>query len=169
MTAVLVRPAAVEDARAIAAVHVRSWQATYRGVVPDAFLDALSVEDRAGMWRGWMSGPTDVRVWVAEESGRVVGFVAAGSQHPSEQDDVAEVHAIYVEPWRTGHGLGRELLDRAVGELRPGYGAVILWVLEANDGARRFYEAADWRLDGGRKVEQLGGADLPQVRYRLEL
>jgi hypothetical protein len=42
--ATAVRPATPDDADAIASVHVRSWQAAYRGIVPDAMLDALSIQ-----------------------------------------------------------------------------------------------------------------------------
>jgi hypothetical protein len=45
-----VRRARVGDERAIADVHVRTWQAAYRGQVPDAFLDGLSIERRTQAW-----------------------------------------------------------------------------------------------------------------------
>ncbi|TMD25492.1 MAG: GNAT family N-acetyltransferase, partial [Chloroflexi bacterium] len=45
----------------------------------------------------------------------------------------------------------------------------ILWVFAANDRARRFYERAGWRLDGGTRTWEASGAALPVVRYRLDL
>ena len=45
-----VRVATVDDAEAVAAVHVRSWQHAYRGLIGDAYLDALSVERRRDIW-----------------------------------------------------------------------------------------------------------------------
>jgi ribosomal protein S18 acetylase RimI-like enzyme len=42
----------------------------------------------------------------------------------------------------------------------------ILWVLEANQRARRFYEAGGWRPDGSAKTLELHGFPLVQVRYR---
>jgi ribosomal protein S18 acetylase RimI-like enzyme len=164
----VVRPAGVEDANAIAGIHVRSWQAAYRGLIPDDVLDGLSVERRTETWRGWLATASPVAVWVAEEEGgRIVGFVSAG---PSEDRDAAEIQAIYVEPDRSGRGIGRALLRRAVDELRAGgHAEVVLWVLDGNDRAQRFYEAAGWRADGGAKVEAMEGVDLSQVRYRLSL
>jgi L-amino acid N-acyltransferase YncA len=86
-----------------------------------------------------------------------------------------------MKPWRrsrpststrTGSagGIGRALLSRAVDELRAGgHAEVVLWVLDGNARARRLYERAGWRADGGAKVEVMEGVDLSQVRYRLEL
>ncbi|HUQ39529.1 MAG TPA: hypothetical protein VM030_05200, partial [Acidimicrobiales bacterium] len=45
-----VRVAGVEDARAIAEVHVASWLAAYRGIIDDDVLDGLSVDARAARW-----------------------------------------------------------------------------------------------------------------------
>ncbi|MEU6929538.1 hypothetical protein AB0A05_10295 [Streptomyces sp. NPDC046374] len=41
-----IREAAPSDAAAVAAVHIRSWRAAYRGLVPDAYLDSLDVGER---------------------------------------------------------------------------------------------------------------------------
>src|ERR1041385_8579918 len=46
----VIRPAAPEDAPAIARVHVESWRTTYRGIFPQGLLDGLSIEDRARSW-----------------------------------------------------------------------------------------------------------------------
>ena len=44
---VLIRPAKSDDALEVARVHVRSWQAAYRGLLPDDYLDDLRAEERA--------------------------------------------------------------------------------------------------------------------------
>lgn len=46
-----IRPARPEDALPVAGVHVRSWQAGYRGLLPEAYLHSLRPEDRAGRYR----------------------------------------------------------------------------------------------------------------------
>jgi hypothetical protein len=60
-----VRKAKVEDAFAIASVHVRSWQVAYRGQMPDEFLDGLDVEKRTSMWRELTQNPDKI-IFVAE-------------------------------------------------------------------------------------------------------
>ena len=47
----MVRVATIEDAEAIAAIHLRTWQVAYEGIVPAEFLASLSIRERANMWR----------------------------------------------------------------------------------------------------------------------
>jgi ribosomal protein S18 acetylase RimI-like enzyme len=170
VTEVLIRRAGVDDAERIAEVHISSWRSAYRGLIPDTVLDGLSVEERAAMWRRWMSEEAPPIVWMAEDEEEVVGFVAAGPQDPPDEG-VGEIYAIYLVPDHAGRGLGRALLDRAVDDLRAGgLHEAVLWVLARNRPARRFYERAGWRTDGATKTEPIGDvAELEQVRYRLSL
>lgn len=80
MTQAVVRGAGIEDAEGIAAVHVASWRETYRGMVPDAFLENLSVARRAAQWMGSLSDPLSVylRALVAELNEQIVGFANYG-------------------------------------------------------------------------------------------
>jgi ribosomal protein S18 acetylase RimI-like enzyme len=104
---------------------------------------------------------------VAEEAGLVVGFVTFG---PSEDEPLdpgtGQVYAIYVDPTHWGHGYGRTLFTSAVRGLKgAGFKDAMLWVLATNDRAKRFYEIAGWRPDGGIKLEERGQALLNEVRY----
>jgi ribosomal protein S18 acetylase RimI-like enzyme len=166
------RRARESDARAIAEVHVRTWQQAYDRLLPDAFLKALNIEARERYWANEIAVlPPERRPWVAETQAEVVGFVSAG---PSRDDDAAgatgEVYAIYVLPECWDRGVGRNLFDRAERDLiQHGYDVATLWVLDSNQRARRFYEAAGWYTDGASKVDRLGEIELSEVRYRLEL
>src|SRR5688572_24518170 len=109
-----IRPATEADAQGIASVHVHSWQAAYRGIVPDAYLDSLSVEKRELVWReSILQGIPEL--WVAEFQSQVTGWVAFG---PSRDNDATpstgELQAIYVAPthWDTGTGCALWLLAR---------------------------------------------------------
>jgi len=75
--------------------------------------------------------------------------------------------AIYVLPEEWGSPAGRELMAVAREALRAAYPTSILWVLEDNPRARRFYEREGWEPDGGRQEEELLGATVTEVRYRL--
>jgi hypothetical protein len=58
----------------------------------------------------------------------------------------------------------------AVAELaRLGYAGAVLWVLDVNDRARRFYALAGWAEDGARKTDGSRGFDITEVRYRTAL
>ena len=165
----IVRVAKADDAEAIARVHVETWRGAYRGAFPDEVLESLEVEPRAERWRRTIErGPA--RVFVCERDGGVVGFVSVGPPDDAAEAPAGELYAIYVEPPAWDSGAGRELMIRALDELREaGYDEAILWVLEQNPRARRFYERGGWVHDGGRKLFDAGDAALPVVRYRRQL
>jgi ribosomal protein S18 acetylase RimI-like enzyme len=167
-----IREAEPKDAEAIAGVHVRSWQAAYRGQLSDEYLDGLSVEERLEQHRRSLEQPrAEWRTWVADDEGRVTGFAVTGpSEDADAEPSTGEVYAIYLEPDRVGTGLGRSLFEHAIADLRErGFSVVTLWVLEANGRARRFYEAAGWHADGTQTNERVDCEMRPTVRYRVEL
>jgi ribosomal protein S18 acetylase RimI-like enzyme len=169
---VAIREATPNDAEAIAGIHVRAWQAAYRGQLSDEYLDGLRVDDRLEMHRGALEAPPpDYRMWVAEDDGRSVGFAVTGkSQDADAEERTAEVYAIYLEPDRMGTGAGRELFEHAVDDLRErGFRAATLWVLETNERARRFYEIAGWKHDGAVTSEHVDCEMRPTMRYRVDL
>lgn len=169
---VRIREAEPRDAEAIASIHVRSWQAAYRGQLTDEYLDGLKVEDRLEQHRHTLREPRpDMRTWVAEVDGAPVGFAVTGTSEDADADhSTAELYAIYLEPERVGGGVGRELFEHAVEDLRErGFHKATLWVLESNERARRFYEIAGWKPDGTVTSERVDCEMRPTVRYRVEL
>lgn len=169
-----IREARRDDARGIATVHVASWRTTYRGIVPDAFLAQLSVEQRTQRWMETLAAGVE-SIYVAEEGstgggkgtggGHIVGFASGGAQRDSDIPDYdGELYAVYILQEYQGHGVGRRLL-RAVAEdlAKRGYNALLVWVL-ADNSSRAFYE----RL-GGQFVREkpitIGGAALSEVAY----
>lgn len=165
---VVCRPATPADLPAIAEIRVRSWQDAYRGTVPQDYLDRLDPAAELERRRG---RPLDGQ-HVAELAGRPVGWLAVGPYRPDEGEDLpgpscGEIGAIYLLPEVVGRGVGRQLLAYGMGELRRlGLSPVLLWVLVANPQARRFYEKAGFQADGTVVDFEVGGATLPELRYR---
>ena len=165
----MIRAAGLEDAEAIAAVHVASWRHAYRGLLPDEYLDGMDVPRWAAGWRRVLSAERSrAATLVAEASGVVVGFADVT---PSRDDDAAadigEVTSIYAHPDHWGTGTGRELMAAVVDRLRSaGFAATTLWVLRDNARARRFYERAGWSPDGSEKDGVVAGVTVTEVRYR---
>jgi GNAT superfamily N-acetyltransferase len=165
---VLVRRARLADAAAIAEVHVRTWQAAYEHVFGAERLASIDVAGRERLARRFIDGK-EFDVFVAEDDeGALVGFVATGP--PDAEDETRrELYAIYVLPRAWGTGAASKLLELAMQAMRDrGEAEGILWVLEDNPRARRFYEREGWTPDGTGETEYLGvGAAI--VRYRLSL
>jgi ribosomal protein S18 acetylase RimI-like enzyme len=163
---VTVRPATVADAPAMGRLHVRAWQAAYRGHMPDDYLDGLRAADRAAGWERALRRTRDrAAVLVAEQAGQVTGFANVGPA--ADPEGAGELYAINVDPARWGTGAGRALLQAAQAELaRLGFDETVLWVLPANARARRFYEVAGWVADGTERTVEILGVVVPEVRYR---
>jgi GNAT superfamily N-acetyltransferase len=164
--------AEVADAPKIAQIHVETWRAAYRGQIADAVLDALDVGRRTQFWQGRIKNSHGV-VFLAEEAGKIVGFCdLIPSRDPdADSQTVAEIVAIYVLPLFWRKGIGKLLNNRAVTEARNhSFKALTLWVLASNHSAHSFYRAMGLRADGAAKTEKaLGGNDLHEVRFRVEL
>ncbi len=170
----MIRRADAEDAAAVARLHARSWQATYRGLIPDEIIDRVvgGESTRAERLRELFADTdNERRGWVATCLNAVVGMaISCPSHDPDASDRTGEIEAIYLDPDFTGMGIGRSLFQHATNDLREqGFEEVTLWVLDSNLQARRFYEAASWHFDGATKEDERPGGVLHEVRYRRPL
>jgi GNAT superfamily N-acetyltransferase len=170
---VQVRPARAEDAADLAQVHVLAWQGAYRGQLPDAHLENLSVERLTGFWRTTVEAQPDSgqMCLVLTQGERLTGFAQLG---PSRDADASgrtgELEAINLRPESWGAGGGQLLMAASLSWLRvAGFDRATLWVLTTNERARRFYEAGGWTADEREKADQIGGARIVEVRYAREL
>lgn len=158
----MIRPGTPEDADAVARVHVETWQAAYAHALPRDRLDALHVAERAELHRH--RPPT----FVADVDGAIAGFVSVGASRDEGSD--GELYAIYVHPEHWGTGVGRALITAGEQELAElGHLDAILWVLDDNPRARRFYELAGWSIDGAARNIQVFGFEVPEIRYAKRL
>lgn len=155
----------------IATIHVEAWKAAYAGIVPDEFLDSLSIDRRESTWRQYLSTGT-ADAWVAIESETIVGWISISASRDADSiESTGEITAVYVKPGHWGRGLGRLLCDTAVQHLHlRGFIEVTLWVLAENERAVNFYRANGFVLDVGQgKILERGGKALPEVRFRNPL
>jgi len=170
----IVRDARAADAARIGLVHVRSWQGTYQGLMPQDYLDGLDPAQRTGMWERILAElePARAGVLVAEVDRDILGFVSYSASRDDDADPevIGEVQAIYLLPTAWGKGIGRRLMGAALGRLAgAGFTEATLWALDTNARARRFYEAGGWTTDGTVKSDDIRGFPLPHVRYRKAL
>jgi ribosomal protein S18 acetylase RimI-like enzyme len=167
-----VREATARDAAAVARVHLASWRAAYRGLVPDAFLESLNLGERTARWREQLTHrPLGQVTHLVEVDGEIVGFVAGGACRDEDAGaGVGELYAIYVEPGSWRRGFGGLLQTASLESLRErGSAEARLWVLEGNAAARAFYERSGWSADDARDTHRFGDQGLPIVRYRRRL
>jgi GNAT superfamily N-acetyltransferase len=165
-----IRKATFEDAAAIAGVHVMSWQAAYKGIMPDQFLNELSVEARSALWQKSLQAG-NLSVLVACAGAAIAGWIAFGACRDADKDSTwAEVEALYVLPEFWSNGIGERLGNSACQLLRDaGYSFVSIWVLSENHRARAFYERIGFAHDDSSKVVRIGGVPLTEMRYHCAL
>jgi len=148
---IVLEPALAADANAIAALHADSWRRTYRGMLPDSFLDEEVEADRAALWRGRFADPAPERrlILKATRERALLGFVCV--MLDVEPAWGARLDNLHVDAHCKGAGIGYVLFQAArrwtaeVAADQPMH----LWVLEQNTGARVFYDR-----QGGTVVEK---------------
>jgi GNAT superfamily N-acetyltransferase len=166
-----IRAATADDVSAIADINTRGWQAAFRGVFPDDFLDGLDPRRRDANFTVAVTSEGHYTAVAVDDE--VVGFVGLRPPEPEDGDSdrVHEIWGLYVEPDRIGTGLGRALMGHAREYLGTGqWEHAILWTLRDVDRTCRFYETAGWYRDGAEKVWDLPeGNPVTLVRFRFDL
>jgi GNAT superfamily N-acetyltransferase len=167
-----IRPAALTDAPALAHVHVSTWRAAYRDLMPEELLQRLSVEERARSWERLLTHSPHITL-LAESREQVLGFASFGASRDLDAVPLrtAELYPLYVEPAHWGFGVGWQLWRAARDALIvEEFDEVTLWVLEANHRGRMFYERVGYVVDpAGRRTVEFHCASLPEFRYRMSL
>ena len=166
----LIRPAQPEDALAVARLHVRSWQAAYRSLLLDDYLDQLRPEDRAARYDFSHSDPQKPYTQVAESKGQIVGFATNTPARDPDCTGLGELLALHVAQEQWGLGVGRQLAASARHRLiERGFTEAVLWMLEGNARADRFYRKEGWLPDGNHRCDEIWGIALSELRYRRVL
>ena len=157
-----VRLARGEDMLDVLVVRIASWREAYRGILPQEYLDGLRRATRIDL---------PPATWIVESDRIVTGYLATDLPGAHGVRETVEIRELYVHPnyWR--NGLGAALFESCAEELAArGVRELYLWVLEANERGRRFYEAMGFgRVSGERKLVPTGGERFPVLLYRILL
>ena len=168
-----VRPAAARDARAIAEIHVATWQAAYRDLMPPEFLAGMTLDKRQAYWREAIEYSEPQLLVAVGDDDKLAGFVGFDrSRDQGTKSTVGEIWAIYVAPAHWGRGAGIALCDGACDGLKEeGCTQVTLWTLLRNERALRFFEhsAGFKREMPSLKTVAFGSARLEEIRLRRAL
>ncbi len=166
MSKVSLRPMRGDDADAVAALHATSWRSAYRGMLTDQYLDHEVDADRQSVWRERLQRPDAAPAFgvVAEDAGgQMMGFAYVMPDHDPEWGTL--VDNLHVHPDAKGGGIGRQLMQAVARELgaehtRP----LFLWVLDANEPAKRFYARMGAEFTDQGMSTPFGGTSLPKWR-----
>ena len=151
----------------MARVHVHTWRTAYSGIVSADYLASLSYKDGQSMWDDILSTDRPATSTLVAEAGggEIIGFAGGGPERQGDPTHLGEIYAVYVLQDHQRRGVGRRLVMAVARQLlRDGFVSMLLWVLEDNHPACRFYES----LGGeqvGRQTTTIGGTDLTEVSY----
>lgn len=160
----IIREATVADCPAIAKVHVRSWRESFAGIVPQSFLDKMSVERRAKAFERRFPD-SSYRMYVAETPQQgIVGFADFGESREIIAGYEGELYAIYLLPEFQRRGIGERLFHEGVKFLvESGRNSMYLLALEASP-YRSFYEKMGGRVVGRKQIE-IEGVEYDELVY----
>lgn len=162
----IVRIAEPGDAMEVARVHVKAWQVAYRGLMADAYLDAIDPAQRAATYDFSHRDSTKPRTIVAAKGRAILGFATTAPASDLDGLRCGELCALYVDPACWGEGVGRALIAAARSHLADaGFGTAVLWVLAGNTRADTFYRRDGWRPDGVSRTLSVWGVTVDEVRY----
>ncbi len=168
---IVIRKAQLADTAEIAHVHVVAWQSAYKGLLPADLLASLSEERRRNWWQQMLEADlAENGIFIAQMNDEIVGFVLAQPARDLEPGKKwGEVNAIYLVEEAWGRGIGGRLWQAALEFLKSGnYETIMLWVLDGNERAIRFYEKIGFvqdRSPQGVKLEQLRDVTVRERRY----
>ena len=155
----IIRPMEEADIPARALVHCRAWEETYRGLIPDAVLDSMTPEAVEAAVRA-----LPMETLVAEGPEGLAGFACflPEARDFTARQNTSEIAALYLLRSAQGHGLGRRLLEAALGRLPP-HQDIVLYVLDKNRRAIRFYESMGFRLTGRTLRQETDGGAMVEL------
>lgn len=154
-----------EDFRILGKIHAASWKVAYKSIIPSEVLDNITVEKRGAYFKkaleeGWEDDA------IIYEDDIPLGFICIGKARDKDlNDSYGEIGGLYLLPEAFGKGIGSALIQWGIKELNSkGYEKVILWVLEDNSRAIKFYEKHGFTFDGTSKKINIG-KPLIECRY----
>ncbi|MEI6462488.1 MAG: GNAT family N-acetyltransferase [bacterium] len=173
MNNILIRKATVADAQQMATLHVKSWQITYKGQVPDSYLENLFIEDRKKKFEEYIKNENIYgnEHFVISLNDQIVGNLIVGKNRDEDLNNTfGELWGIYIHPDYFWKGFGSQLMTYAIEYLKnKGYKNATLWVLDTNKKTRDWYEHKGWKVEGKTKVEKKEGFNLNEIRYIIDL
>ena len=164
-----IREANINDAEGIANVHVKSWQAAYRGIMPKDYLLSLSVKEKIETWLKSLSEKSLGINLVVEKNKEIIGFCVFGPARDNDlkYHNVGELVALNILPSYWGNGYGTRIINYVFNKskLRE-WQALYLWVLKQNERAIAVYKKNGFILEGSEKSStKLTGHKLHEIRY----
>ncbi|MYD61613.1 MAG: GNAT family N-acetyltransferase [Gemmatimonadetes bacterium] len=143
-----IRSATAVDAEVVTRIYIDSWNAGFGELIEQS--NRIVTSELVERWRSDLAKSAPHRWWVAEHTGKIVGFVGIGPSRDPVDATLGELDTIAIDPsyWRIG--IGKALASLAFRHLvADGYNEAIVWTVKGYERGIAFYEAMGWKRDGG--------------------
>lgn len=163
----LIRKATLDDANDMAYIHTITWKTSYRGLVPDWYLDSLSVEESIKKTKEKFEMCSVARyVGVLDE--KIIAILVIQKCYDEDKPESGEIGALYVLPEYQSSGYGKQLMSFAITELKnQGFNNIIVWTLKDSVQSNTFYQNCGFKLEGA--VRNINIINSTAVRYCMDL
>lgn len=165
---ILIRKVKYKDIEQIVDINIKDWKKCYRGIIEDIVLDNLSKNEKIEKWKKRFNVGN---VIVAEKDGTILGYCRYDDNVIDENNNIdSEIIALYVDCDKLGSGVGRRLIEYVIEDLKnKDRTKMIIWCLEKNINARKFYERMGGKLIENQKYFEKNGKQYKEVGYTYNL
>jgi len=155
-----------KDCADVAHVVTVAWNETYKGIVPDEFLNNLYSNEEKRAKNSYNNfNEKENHQYVLEVDNKVVGFVNVGLSDETDYENCGEIHAVYIINRYKGHGYGKKLIDAGIQELKSmNFDKMVIGCLDGNP-SNEFYKHLGGKFIKTRIFEKL---QLPENVYYFE-
>ena len=144
-------------AEEIAAVRIKTWQSAYKGIVPDSFLNSMSVESKVKSYKFGSDLEPGHYFFAVKSGSKIIGFLYLCKYREADIEGMGEIGGIYLLPEFHSKGIGAQMMQFSIDFLKgKSYKQIGIWVLEQNEKAISFYKKFGFEIDGCRKEIDLG-------------
>ena len=152
-----------DDYFAIGNIYAKSWKDTYKGILPDKYLDSLS----ARTWEEILKNNRYTSFVILEEE-KYIGTSMVSPARDEKMKGFGEIISFYLKPEYFGKGYAKPLLDFVIKNLLQSHNQMYLWVLEQNERAQRFYIKNGFIATKDTMISEIAGQRLTELRYVLK-
>lgn len=161
--------ATAAQAEILGRIHAESWQAAYRGIVPETEIRKFSPEWRAKVWSEFLPEcRQECYLFFCGEQPYGLAILARSHEQGAAEDE-GEVYAFYTHPSVWGTPAVKRAFLFCLQRLKDmGHKTAIIWVLAENQRARRFYEKHGFHAEHREQWIEIG-KPFKEVRYAKAL
>ena len=165
---ILIRKVKYDDIEQIVDINIKDWKKIYKGIIDDETLDNLDRNKKIEKWRKHYNLGN---VIVAEKGGKILGYCRYDDNANYKNTDIdSEIIALYVDCDNLSKGIGRKLVEYVMEDLKnKKKNKMVIWCLERNQNARKFYEKMGGKLLNDDRFFETGGKKYKEVGYIYNL